>query len=287
MKDKAFETLAWATRKLRGSGLKKVPGVSTIYDYLYKSLEPEGSIRLIDVGPFEMYLDTRDVGGITPNLMSKKGYHPFMTSLLPGIIKPGMTCIDIGANVGYFTIILSKLVRPLGIVYAFEPEPKNFRVLLENTSILNLVSPYSCIPEQIAVGDKKGELKLYTTGYNFGGHSAHMESNESIDVEVTTLDKYLFGGQKVDFIKIDVEGYEPEVIEGMSSIIDKNPNLVIILEHMPGQIDVKHLQSLEARSFTLYMIDEVERVMYPISSLSIKRTEPEEGVAFNILARRL
>jgi len=287
MKDKAFETLVWTTRKLRGSGLKKLPGVSTVYDYLYKNLEPEDSIRLTDVGPFGMYLDTRDVGGITPNLMSKKGYHPFMTSLLPSIIKPGMTCVDIGANVGYFTIILSKLAWPYGTVYAFEPEPKNFKVLSRNASVLNSLSPYSCIPEQVAIGNRKGELRFYTTGYNFGRHSAHMESNESIDVEVTTLDRYLFGGQKVDFVKIDVEGYEPEAIEGMSSIIAKNPNLTIILEHMPGQIDTRHLKSLEARSFTLYMIDETEGITSPISSLSIKRTAPEEGVAFNILAKRL
>lgn len=285
MKDKAFELLSWTTRKLRGSGLKRLLGVEEVYNFIYKALEPKDGIRLVDVGGFEMFVDIRDIGGVSPNLMKKKGYHPFMTKILEETIEPGMTCIDVGANIGYFSMILSELVSPHGSVFAFEPEPKNFNVLSKNALQINAKRPFSCIPEQLAVGNQVGELPLYTTGYNFGGHSLHMESEESISVKVTTLDSY-FNDFPINFVKIDVEGYEPEVIAGMAGVINKNPNLIIILEHMPGLIDSQHLQSLEDRGFKLSKLDEVRKEIVPIIASDIVKTDLVEGVAFNILARR-
>ena len=149
-------------------------------------------------------------------------------------LRPGMTVIDIGAHIGYFTRLFSELVGTSGRVLAFEPHPENVRVLrtnLKRSRYKNVETfPY-------AISDRTGAATLHVSP----GHSNHSllpgytETKGRIEVECFTLDAFLSsrGIREVDFIKIDVEGAEPFVLAGMKQTVSQSPQLRILAEFNP------------------------------------------------------
>jgi FkbM family methyltransferase len=150
-------------------------------------------------------------------------------------LKPGDTFIDIGANIGLFTVYASKLVEQQGKVFAFEPNPRTFERLKSNIQLnaSNNVELY-----QKGVSDSSGQLQFIISkdGYDawdsFGRPSAG-EDFETISVPVISLNEFLareqVNGQKVSLIKIDVEGWEEHVISGGEGYLksDSAPTLLI------------------------------------------------------------
>ncbi len=150
------------------------------------------------------------------------------------LIRPGMTVIDIGAHIGYYTRIFSELVGPTGRVLAFEAEPENFNLLRAHVSGAKYrnveVLPY-------AVADRAGKLLLHLSP----GHTNHSlvdgytDSKGANEVETVPLDPFLAGRgiDRVDFVKIDVEGAEPLVLAGMRETIARSPHLAMLVELNP------------------------------------------------------
>lgn len=150
------------------------------------------------------------------------------------IVQQGMLVVDIGAHIGYYTRLLSQLVGDTGKVWAFEPTPKNHDILLRNTQKLK-----NCEVVKKAVSDFCGFGQLHLTK-TAGEHSLikHGEVVESIPVETITLDEFVSqkGFPQVHLVKIDVEGSEMKVIHGMTEVIRRNPNLMLIVEYCPDNI---------------------------------------------------
>ncbi|MCJ7805543.1 FkbM family methyltransferase [Patescibacteria group bacterium] len=142
------------------------------------------------------------------------------------VIKPGMIVLDIGANIGFFTLILSDLVGRKGKVYAFEPEKNNFRNLkrlcgrLKNVKLNNL-----------AVGKKNGTINLYVSNTLNVDHLTYNngEKRKIVPTRVIAIDKY-FDGHQIDFIKIDTQGFEYEVLLGMAKILKGTKKLILLSE---------------------------------------------------------
>ncbi len=156
---------------------------------------------------------------------------PSQTDLMKKIVKPGMNVFDLGANFGWFTLVLSKLVGSSGRVYSFEPDPSLVEICNENVK-LNNFSNVSI--QSLAVSDKTGISKFsinksYDTRSRLDPISL---SENTIDVKTISLDDFCLKEnlKKVDFIKMDIEGSEPKALEGMRKIISDNPQLKIILE---------------------------------------------------------
>jgi len=156
---------------------------------------------------------------------------PSQTKLMEKIVKPGMNVFDLGANFGWFSLVLSKLVGSSGRVYSFEADPTLIDILKENIK-LNNSSNISIQP--IAVSNNEGISKFslnesYDTRNQLDSIS---NSGNTIDVEVISLDEFCKKEnlKKVDFIKMDIEGSEPKALEGMKKIISDNPQLKIIME---------------------------------------------------------
>ena len=105
-----------------------------------------------------------------------RSYEPFETSLLTAEVRPGMTIVDIGANIGYYTLLFSKLTGESGCVYAFEPEPKNFALLQQNLSRNNRTN---VVAFNLAASDLTGESFLYLSSENHGDHQAYSSDDES------------------------------------------------------------------------------------------------------------
>jgi len=137
-----------------------------------------------------------------------------VTELLGKIARSGMVFVDIGANLGWYTLLLAKKVGPTGSVISFEAAPSNYAFLQKSVlrnRLTNIVIRREC------VAAKAGTRILYLTDGDAGGHSLiEIAGSRSVQVPATTLDiaaKEL-GLDQIDILKIDTEGAEPEVVEG-------------------------------------------------------------------------
>jgi len=279
-----FETFTSIANSLRGTDLERLPLVRKSFSKLYKALEPSNCLKLVGVEDFKMLVDIRDMGDVGTSLRRKHTYHPQMTHVLRRMIEPGMVCIDIGANIGYFTVIMSRAVGESGKVYAFEPDETNFSLLQKN---LELNECKNVIPERLAISNVRGRTELFVDRINFGGHSLERKGKifSTQDVPVSSLDYWLGSRQKVDFAKIDVEGEEAKVLEGMEGILGESPSIVLVVEYLPDMDSVEYLEKLVSKGFGLWHINEFQNSTLPITPFLIEKLWKKEN-GMNILAIR-
>jgi FkbM family methyltransferase len=172
------------------------------------------------------------------NVYVNGSYEPRLIRFLKRTIKGGWTCIDVGANVGYISLLMGQLVEPAGRVVAFEPTPSTYEELLAN---IRLNERYNIKAERLALGERCGPLKFHVGPrgfevYNSAGIVSHPSARtkvfERITVQCETLDSYCEGRElnKVDLVKIDVEGGELSVLRGMENTLKANPNMILVLE---------------------------------------------------------
>lgn len=149
---------------------------------------------------------------------------PEVTQYMLYNLKPGMTFLDVGAAVGWYTLIGAHMIGPEGKVLAYEPMPSRFELLRENVK-LNGFENVSCFP--FALSDRDGE------SYIGGVRKMRMTKKKTgIPVKMMRLDSHLkeLDLNKVDIVKIDVEGAELRVLHGMRETVEKNPGIKIVCE---------------------------------------------------------
>lgn len=152
-------------------------------------------------------------------------YEPHIVKEIVDNTKSGGVCIDIGANIGHHTIVMSQSVGDNGKVYAYEPIPR-IKEQLDNSILLNEIENVETI--QIALSDKEEIKDLNICEENIGSSSLVNQTSdaEKITIQTKTLDSYHY--DKVDFIKIDVEGFEYNVLLGAKETIARcTPSIVI------------------------------------------------------------
>ncbi len=180
-----------------------------------------------------LYLEEADPV-ITPGLVAIGEWEPGETALLGSHIQPGMTVLDIGAHVGYYTCLAGSLVGPRGLVVAFEPNPRNFELLLANVwrnGLTNVV----CYPW--AVSDRSAFIPLYLATDNSGDHRVFpTEGRETVDVRAVSLDQLEVLRPPVDVVKIDVQGAEEAVFRGARRLFEASPHALITAEFAPSDL---------------------------------------------------
>ncbi len=155
-------------------------------------------------------------------------------------LPDNMTLVDVGGNIGSF---FCQFINKCNIIYVFEPVPRLYKVIQDsitnnNSHKVQLISK--------AVGDLPGIVKMLDNN-NSNVVSDYEEVEDSIDITVTTLDKELVTVPRIDFLKIDVEGYEFQVLEGARSIIRKHMPALLIEVH-PGfllKYNKSHVQIID------------------------------------------
>lgn len=204
--------------------------------------------------------------------------------LVAGHVKPGMSVLDIGANIGFYTRLLSESVGSNGTVYAFEPDEDNFRHLTRLTKTLANVKRV-----QAACGEKSGAATLYRSEklnvdhHLYGGD----ESREQVGVPMVSVDDYLgeaAGG--IGFVKIDVQGYDCFVVKGMERTLARSDNPVIIGELWPygllqaGSSADEYLSVLQQWGFAVEILSKDPRE-------HIRLRARERSFYVDFIARRL
>jgi FkbM family methyltransferase len=155
-------------------------------------------------------------------------YEPELTRIVMQRVHQGMTVVDGGANIGYYTLLFSHLVGMSGRVYAFEPDPANYRALLDNISTNGLVNVK---PFEYGLGRATGMASFWATGGVCSGFSPEsIPTGQEITVQVVAIDDILSDIDQLHFVKLDVEGVELECLEGMRNTIQRSPNISVVLE---------------------------------------------------------
>lgn len=212
----------------------------------------------------------------------------FEISLLNKHIKKGDTILDIGANIGFYAKILSQLTGPNGKVHCFEPDVTNFNHLKTETAGLTNI-----VINNKAVGPKTEKIKIYTSKNLNVDHRTYKpeEYDEEIEIDAISMQDYFDVNVKVDFIKIDIQGFEMEAMKGMHTLLKANHHIKMISEFWPyglrkaGSSVSAYYNFLRSFGFEIQILkaDKLENLTLE----EVERLEPlGEEHYFNIFAYR-
>jgi FkbM family methyltransferase len=179
--------------------------------------------------------------------------------LLEKLVEPGMQILDVGANIGLYTVLLARLTGEAGRVFAFEPEPNLFSLLCENCAAneeLN-VTPFQC-----AAGNANGRATFQRATFNSGDNrlGASKPGGHSIEVEVVRLDEVL-PMRTVQFIKLDVQGHELAALSGMQQVLASSPDVRVLFEFWPAGLRAANaspellFKFFHERGFVIYEVE--------------------------------
>ena len=202
-----------------------------------------------------------DDAAIGSRMLRRGAYQPHLTGLFQKILAPGMTFVDVGANIGYFSLLAARIVGETGAVVAIEPGERN-GVLLQRSLARNRLRNVRLHP--YAVSDRRETLVYLPQGSNgtvtgLGG-DGDVPSGGRL-VPATTLDDLLAGLDRVDVIKIDVEGAEGRVLRGAAATLARHRPLVVsefsplLLEAISGVAGDAYLSHLLDLGYELSVVD--------------------------------
>lgn len=178
-------------------------------------------------------------------------YEVAETAFISNYLSSGMTFVDVGANLGVYSVLGAKRVGPTGRVIAFEPDPDNFSLLIENLQLNRCGRQVTAL--NLALGEEPGELTLWKSAFNFGDHRLGnwADGRKGTAVRVDSFDNQFdkIGGP-IHLLKIDVQGFEAQVFNGMKRTLRNNPPHTILMEYWPHGIQATgHDPEVFLRSF--------------------------------------
>jgi len=209
------------------------------------------------LGKYLLYADAQETG-ITPHLAMDGYWESWITVALAGTLRPGWHCLDVGANHGYYTLIMADAVGPEGRVVPVEPTPRLAELLRQTLD----VNGFPSVPvEQRAASATDGKtLQLVIPArrsLNARLSEVAGPTDTVVEVKSVTIDALTRDWPRVDLIKIDVEGAEEDVWQGMQQTIASNPGLVVILELNVDRYEDPRsfVKAIEFAGFALRYID--------------------------------
>jgi FkbM family methyltransferase len=178
----------------------------------------------------------------TIQALAMGAYEPETVSLFTHLVRPGMTVLDVGAHIGYFTLLAARAVGATGRVYAFEPLPSNATQLRRNVEA-NGFAERVIVVEQ-AVTDQAGEMCLHDSGRDAGTATLYSKGGQSVDVTTISLDGWAEEHMwpRVDLMKMDVEGAEVAALAGMRELKRLNPQMQLLCEFNPTTLGYAGLE---------------------------------------------
>ncbi|MGB8541384.1 MAG: FkbM family methyltransferase [Candidatus Acidiferrales bacterium] len=183
-------------------------------------------------------------------------YESDVVRTLQHTVQNNWVVFDIGAHIGYFALLLSKLVGPQGKVFAFEPFPENFKVLEENVRINDC---RNVLLENRAVAEASGVMNLKSNDSDRLTYTSSLvDGRPLVDVKAVSLDDYTaLLNERIKFVMMDVEGAEAAVLKGMRSILQRDFPVLLIELHGFEQQGQSHpaLQELRAMDYGFRYLD--------------------------------
>jgi FkbM family methyltransferase len=174
--------------------------------------------------------------GISKELLRCGVHEDYSTLFLKNLLQPCMTCLDVGANIGYYALLEALLVGQSGQVYAIEPMPKNVALLKQNVALNKFenIKVYPC-----ACGNYDGSLDLFLSKKtNLCGVIKHADSlDDTISCRAVTVDSFLreqgLCSGDIDLLRMDLEGYEFKALFGAKNLLKDSKRLILFVEFHP------------------------------------------------------
>ena len=270
--------------RLRRSPLARIPLVNRLHGKLTARLYGKNEVK---VGPFRVFIDARD-RVIAKKLILYGAYEEGEISVLCSLVHQGDQVMDVGANIGIYSLYLSRAVGPTGKVIAVEPDPDNLVLLRKNLDV-NGCDNVVVVP--FALGSESGQVGLFQTDDNRGNLSLADLGNtgRSISVRMRRGDQLIEElGLAPRVAKIDVEGAEPSVIAGLG---DRKPE-ILLFEFVPGHLRAQEqdprqfLEALSAEGYVLHQVDAEGKRRLPAAAGSILKAAEQPNANLNVLAMR-
>jgi FkbM family methyltransferase len=218
---------------------------------------PPNRVLMSEVEGFRFWFNTSDREmGVR---MALGLYEPESVAVMKRIVKPGMRCIDAGAQTGFFTCLMASLVGEAGAVDAFEPMPASFSMLSRNVHENGW--PDRVRLHRLAVSRAPSAIEVSTLGRMFVVGS--IESAVRTEIQAVRLDDVIH--TRVDFIKLDIEGHEPAALEGMRQLIETSKPIIMSecneywLRHCSQTTSQEYCRRLESLGYDLYVPEDLSR----------------------------
>jgi len=240
----------------------------------------------------KMFLDKHD----SLDLSLNQEYGVLETKIIKDEIKSGDIVLDLGAHIGYYTLLFAKYVGSTGKVFAFEPEPSNFSLLKKNISENNYTN---IIVEQKAVSDSNSKIDFWigqdSSGANriYKPEKTNTQKFKKSSVDCIKLDDYFSNSEffsKINFIKMDLEGAEYKALLGMHSLL-QNDNISILTEFSPNSLDdagsspSKFFDLFLNEGFKLFYLDDLKQKIIPIEKNDLTQINSTNQV-INLLCKK-
>jgi FkbM family methyltransferase len=261
----ALSVIKVSRKYFRNTWVHRLPFTSWLYKKIF-ALSQSGEEKKVRFRGKQFFVSTKDTS-MVPSIINQD-YEDFELDIFERIILPGMTVLDIGANLGIYSVIGNDLVGASGTVYAFEPVPENVELLKRNLGI-NHARQVKIVPK--AIGDKVGKMEINLAKDSIGTHTMGGSSDTSINVGVETIDSYVKRNNiKPDFIKMDIEGYEGYALRGATELLSKK-NVSLLIEFAAKLIkqcgdEPSKIAKLLLKNFKYcYIIDERSRELIPVT----------------------
>ena len=222
---------------------KTIKGLSTM---LTDILKPDGTNGMVKGRRGHIVFNRNDMY-VGESIKQYGEYSENEIALFEQLVKPGDQVVDVGANIGTHTLALSQIVTNSGFVFAFEPQAIVFQILCANMAV-NSVINVDC--QNLIVSRISGATTLprfdYSIQGNYGGVSIEDHMGEGDRVGVVSLDEYLYDVAKLNFIKVDVEGHELEVLVGATNLIRKFSPILYVENDKPSKSKdlIEHIDML-------------------------------------------
>lgn len=175
----------------------------------------------------------KDDPGVSGRICRNGDFEPHIKEVIARVVKKGDIAVDIGAQIGFFTLLLAREAGPNGRVYGFEPDPGNFALLRKNV----IANAYSNVKlEEKACADKTGKGRLYLSKNDKGDGRIYDNTGRcrSLEIETVALDDYFATREeRLDFVKIDAQGAEKRILQGMTKLLSGNRGLKMVIEFQP------------------------------------------------------
>ena len=228
----------------------------------------------IQVGPATLHLDLGDP--VVSGALTLRVFEPSELAFFQKYCRGDMTLVDIGANVGLYTALAMHLLDPTGRIVTIEPNPHSYSFLQKNIAT-NRTAPKACSHVNalnMAAASERGQKELRLNPENHadnrlyhGTYQGEIESWDCLPVEGRPVDEVLAGLdiEEVNFVKIDIQGYEQKAISGFQETLTRSQNVFLMSEFWPkglkeaGGSAYEYLQMLTDVGFTLYELKERPR----------------------------
>jgi len=242
----------------------------------------------------QIFLDPSD-NDLTPHLLGGGHWEYSVERLMVRLLRPGQCCLDIGANIGYHTLVMAYCVGTSGEVHGFEPHPVVARLLRATIAVNGLADRVKL--HEVALTDHDGEVTLLALPDHLGGgHVSPMGHEEAygtgkiaFKVPARRLDD-MFGSdaKPISLIKMDIEGGEAWALRGGAALLQRSPDVRVIMEWSPQMLSprtdiaalVDWLEGLGMRFWRvieggkLQPLDRAALLNLPHSDILITRQQP-------------